>query len=105
MLDTAAQHNGVMNEAWVYILWGRTGILDTGATCDLDRRVREHRRQSSSGFASKYDCHRLVCQEHLGSMTAALKREKMIKGWTRAKKLSLIRSINPQYRDLAPSQV
>jgi putative endonuclease len=93
-----------MSEGWVYILCGRTGTLYTGATTDLDRRVREHRKPSATGFASKYDCHRLVYQERLDSMAAALKREKLIKGWTRAKKLALIRSINPQYRDLALSQ-
>ena len=31
----------------------------------------------------------------------AIAREKQLKGWRRAKKLSLIRTINPEFKDLA----
>ncbi len=89
-----------MDGAWIYILWGRTGTLYTGASCDLERRLREHRKPSATGFAAKYDCRRLVYQERLQSMTAALNREKTIKGWTRHKKLALIRTMNPQFLEL-----
>ena len=96
----AAQNRG-MSGAWVYILWGRTGTLYTGAASNLHRRIREHRKLSASGFAARYDCHKLVYQERLDSMTAALLRAKTIKGWTRAKKIALIKSINPEWKDLA----
>jgi putative endonuclease len=86
---------------WIYILQGRTGTLYTGVTSDLVRRVLQHRAGIRSGFATKYDCHRLVYFEVFASIMAAIHREKVIKGWTRAKKLALIESKNPEWRDLA----
>jgi putative endonuclease len=86
---------------WVYILAGRTGTLYTGVTSDLFRRVMEHRRGIRSGFASRYDCHRLVYFERFAHILPAIAREKTIKGWTRARKIALIESMNPEWRDLA----
>lgn len=90
-----------MRGGWTYILAGRTGTLYTGVTSDLFRRILEHRAGVRSGFASRYDCHRLVYIERFASITAAIDREKVIKGWTRAKKLALIEAGNPEWRDLA----
>src|SRR5271156_434591 len=90
-----------MRRGWVYILVGRTGTLYTGVTSDLYSRVLQHRKGIKSGFASKYDCHRLAYFEEYGDIRSAIAREKMIKGWTRAKKIALIESLNPEWRDLA----
>ena len=86
---------------WVYILAGRTGTLYTGVTSDLYRRVLEHREKIRPGFAAKYDCNRLVFYEASGDIGRSIDREKQIKGWTRAKKIALIESLNPEWKDLA----
>jgi putative endonuclease len=86
---------------WVYILVGRTGTLYTGVTSDLYRRVFEHKNKVRPGFASKYDCTRLVYYESTDDIRRSIDREKQIKGWTRAKKLALVETLNPAWKDLA----
>lgn len=90
-----------MKRRWVYILCGRTGTIYTGVTSNLYNRVLEHRNGIKSGFASKYDYNRLVYFEEFSDITSAIDQEKKIKGGTRAKKLALIKSKNPEWRDLA----
>jgi len=85
----------------VYILGSRTGTLYTGITNDLGRRIAEHRNGVRYGFASKYGCTRLLYAENFPYVEDAIAREKQLKGWKRAKKLDLIRTINPEFRDLA----
>lgn len=41
--------------------------------------------------------------EVCGSIYAAIRREKQLKGWTRAKKIALIESVNPRWIDLSES--
>ncbi len=86
---------------WVYILVGRTGTLYTGVTSNLDRRILERRTKIHSGFAARYDCNRLVYYERLEHIVDAINREKRIKGWTRKKKMDLVRGVNPEWKDLA----
>lgn len=88
---------------WVYILVGRTGTLYTGVTSDLYRRMLQHREKTYPGFAAKYDCNRLVFYEGSGDIGRSIDREKQIKGWTRAKKIALIESLNPEWKDLSES--
>ena len=90
-----------MKPGWVYILAGRTGTLYTGVTSDLDRRMKEHRIKLRPGFAAKYDCNRLVYCEGSDDIRRSIDREKQIKNWTRAKKIALIQSMNPWWKDLA----
>ena len=90
-----------MPKGWVYILAGGTGTLYTGVTSKLSQRVLEHKRGIKSGFASKYHCDRLAYFEEYGDIRSAIAREKTIKGWTRAKKIALIESLNPEWKDLA----
>jgi putative endonuclease len=54
-----------------------------------------------SGFTGKYGCTMLVWFETHENMENAILREKQIKAGTRKKKLALIESLNPQWRDLA----
>ncbi|HEY1807716.1 MAG TPA: GIY-YIG nuclease family protein [Acidobacteriaceae bacterium] len=87
--------------AWTYILSSNSKTLYTGSTNNLHRRVLEHRCGIHSHFASKYRCHRLVWFQQFDTPQAAMARETQIKGWTRAKKIALIQSANPELRDLA----
>ena len=78
----------------------RSGTLYTGVTNDLERRVSEH-RLGLSKFTKKYKLTKLVYYETTSDITAAITREKEIKGWSRDKKLALIRSKNSAMKDLA----
>ena len=89
-----------MPEGHVYILGSNTGTLYTGVTSDFDLRIFQHRNGIKSGFASKYGCNRLLLHERFTDNRAAIAREKVIKGWTRAKKLALIARENPAFKDL-----
>ncbi len=60
----------------------------------------EHANGEGSKFTRKYHVHCLLFYEHFGDVHAAIAREKQLKGWTRAKKEALIRTINPAYEDL-----
>ena len=86
---------------YVYILTNRSKTLYVGVTNDLERRVREHRNRYSAGFTSRYNLNRLVYYEHTSDVEAAITREKQIKGWLRRKKVALIESTNPYWKDLS----
>jgi putative endonuclease len=90
-----------MNEYYVYIMTNNSGTLYTGVTNDLQRRVFEHKNKLGEGFSKRYKLTRLVYYETATDINAAITREKQIKGWLRAKKLKLIESVNPQWRDLS----
>jgi putative endonuclease len=85
----------------VYILASkRNGILYTGVTSNLARRAWEHRSDLVEGFTKKYRVHDLVYFEMHATMPDAIAREKQIKAGSRKKKLELIESVNPGWRDL-----
>ncbi len=52
------------------------------------------------GFTSRYGCKMLVWYERHDDMAGAIAREKQIKAGPRRKKLELIETINPDWRDL-----
>ena len=85
----------------VYILAGkRNGPLYTGVTSDLVKRVWQHKNDVIPGFTQKYSVHMLVYYELADEMATAIAREKQIKGGSRAKKLAMIESMDPGWRDL-----
>jgi putative endonuclease len=86
---------------WVYIMASRTRVLYVGVTNDLERRVFEHKHRLIRGFTSKYNVHRLVYYEDTNDVVAAIAREKQIKAWTRAKRVTLVESMNKAWQDLA----
>ena len=79
----------------------KSRTLYTGVTNDLQRRVYEHKHKLLPGFTSKYNINKLIYLEETSQVTDAIAREKQIKGWTRAKKIALIDSQNPEWRDLS----
>ena len=85
----------------VYILASkRHGTLYVGVTGDLARRVWEHKIDAIDGFTKQYRVHMLVYAEFHATMADAILREKRIKKWRRAWKITLIQSANPDWRDL-----
>ncbi|HCA42622.1 MAG TPA: endonuclease [Bacteroidetes bacterium] len=79
----------------------KSRTLYTGVTNNLMRRVYEHKNKLVAGFTKKYNIQFLVYYESTSSVHSALEREKQIKGWLRAKKISLINSMNPAWKDLS----
>lgn len=75
--------------------------LYIGVTNDLMRRVWQHRTGSGSEFVAQYRLHQLVHAEEFEYVNDAITREKQLKGWTRAKKVALITSENPDWSDLS----
>jgi putative endonuclease len=76
-------------------------VLYTGITNHIERRIEEHRARRVPGFSARYNVRELVYFEVFGDVRAAIAREKQIKGWLRTKKIALIESINPGWRDLS----
>jgi putative endonuclease len=87
-------------EYYVYIMTNKSRTLYTGVTNNLMRRVHEHKNKLVPGFTSKYNIQFLVYYESTPTVHVALEREKQIKGWLRAKKIALVNSINPEWKDL-----
>jgi len=90
-----------MRPSYVYIMTGRSDALYTGVTSILEKRASQHKQKAVYGFTRRYNLTSLVYYEIHEDMTAAIAREKQIKGWTRAKKIELIESVNPEWRDLS----
>ena len=90
-----------MNTYWVYIMTnvGNT-VLYTGVTNDLRRRVAGHKNKTGSKFTGKYNVTKLVFYEAFVRIQDAIAAEKKIKAGSRAKKVKLIESANPQWQDL-----
>ena len=91
-----------MHDYYVYIMTNKKhGVLYTGVTNDLKRRVYEHKKKVTHGFTSKYNLDKLVYFDQTSDVTAAIAWEKQIKGWLRIKKIALIEAMNPSWRDLS----
>jgi putative endonuclease len=86
---------------FVYIMSNRSKTLYTGVTSSLISRVGEHKSGSGSAFTSTYKLDRLVYFERFEDVHRAIGREKQIKGWLRMKKIALIVSVNPTWRNLS----
>jgi putative endonuclease len=86
---------------FVYLLSSDTRTLYIGVTNNLDRRVREHKLRLADGFTKRYDIDRLVYYETFENIEAAIAREKQLKGWRRSKKVDLVTTSNPLWKDLA----
>jgi len=90
-----------MKSYWVYILASRPrGTLYVGMTNDLVRRVYEHREGLADGFTKEHGVKTLVYYEQHATAIGAIQREKNITHWSRKWKIDLIRSQNPDWRDL-----
>jgi putative endonuclease len=90
------------HEYFVYIMTNaRNTVLYTGVTNNLMRRVWEHKNKTGSIFTSKYNINKLVYFEAGSDINQAIFREKQIKAGSRQKKIDLINSINPEWKDLS----
>ena len=60
----------------------------------------EHKYKMLKGFTAKYGINRLMYVEEFVSVDDAIAREKQLKGWRRERKIALIETENPEWRDL-----
>ncbi|HEC25827.1 MAG TPA: GIY-YIG nuclease family protein [Gammaproteobacteria bacterium] len=87
----------------VYLITNKLGgTLYTGVTSDLPKRIWQHKNSVTKGFSAKYNLTKLVYFELFGDIYQAITREKQIKSGSREAKLKLIKSTNPDWRDLYP---
>ncbi len=83
----------------------KSKTLYTGVTSNLQRRVYEHKNKLVEGFTRKYNITKLIYFETTNNVESAIAREKQIKGWLRSKKIALIESMNPEWKDLSEELV
>lgn len=76
---------------WTYMLHCNAGVFYTGHTDNLDRRIADHKAGRFEGFSKRYLPVELVWSQEFTSREEAKAAERRIKGWSRAKKLGLIR--------------
>ena len=85
----------------VYILTNKSHtVLYTGVSSNLGKRVYEHKTKIVPGFTSRYNVDKLVYYETTDDIQAVIARGKQIKAGSRQKKIALIESMNPEWREL-----
>ncbi len=86
---------------YTYILSNkRNTVLYVGVTDDLVKRVWQHKNKVVKGFTEKYNIDKLVYYEIYENPEEAIKREKQLKGGSRADKVALVNKMNSEWRDL-----
>jgi len=87
---------------YVYILASpNKGVLYTGVTSNLYKRIYEHRsKYYSNNFTSKYNCVMLVYYRGFDRIEEAISEEKRIKAGSRKQKENLIDTMNLEWIDL-----
>src|SRR6185312_3271937 len=91
-----------MKIGYVYIMtnkWKTTFYV--GVTADLAKRIIQHKTGKGSEFTGKHHLTDLVYYERIGDIAQAIKREKQLKNWHRSWKINLIKSVNPEMKDLS----
>ncbi len=90
-----------MKQYFFYIMSSQSGTLYIGMTNNLSRRVYQHKAKEIDGFTKRYNIDRLVYFEQFSDVRDAIAREKSVKKWRRSKKIELIKSMNPTWKDLS----
>ncbi len=86
---------------FVYIVTNASKTLYIGVTNNLERRVQQHKEKSVPGFTARYNISRLVYFAQFSDPRDAIEYEKKLKGWSRAKKITLVEESNSTWEDLA----
>ena len=87
---------------YVYILESKYGKSPyIGVTGNIINRMFQHKNHLIKGYTDKYNATKLIYLEEYSDSKDAIKREKQLKGWTRAKKYGLVDKVNPDRKDLS----
>lgn len=92
-------------QGFIYIMGNKRPTLYIGVTSNLVKRVYEHKKDLVEGFCKRYKLHKLLYYEIFDDIGEAIEREKQLKNWHREWKLNLIKSKNPDFKDLYPEIV
>ncbi len=79
-----------MKDYFVYIVKCSDESYYTGVTSNLEQRINEHNYGIFKGYTSKRLPVTLVFSNRFSDVREAIRAEKQIKGWSRAKKEALI---------------
>jgi putative endonuclease len=89
-------------QCFVYLMTNsHNTVIYTGVTSNLLKRIWQHKEKTIKGFTTKYNVNKLVYYEVFDDPVNAIVREKQIKAGSREKKVRLIESINPEWKDLS----
>lgn len=91
----------LVKQYFVYVMASFTRRTYIGITSDLERRVWQHKNGTYESHTKKYKKNRLVYFGEYQWVNDAIAREKQIKGRGQQKKLDLVESMNPDWRDLS----
>ena len=88
----------------VYIITNSTNkVLYTRVTSDLSKMLHEHKtKRYPNSFTARYNVSKLVYIRSFRNIEEAIAEEKRIKGGSRKKKIELIDSFNPNWKELGP---
>ncbi len=76
-------------------------VLYVGVTSGIETRMVKHKtKHYKNSFTAQYNCDKLVFYRHFPTMLEAIAFEKKLKAGSRAKKIALIESMNPEWKDL-----
>ena len=86
----------------VYIIANKqNNVFYTGVTSDLICHIWDHKNKTyPNSFTSKYNCDKLVYYYFYSHIEEAIAAEKLIKGGSRQSKIDLVKSLNPEWKDL-----
>lgn len=90
-----------MKGGYIYIMSNKNlTTFYIGVTSDIKNRIADHKNGVGSKFTSKYNLSELLYYEEFPDIYQAIDREKQLKNWHRQWKINLIRSANPEMKDL-----
>ncbi|MHC4395775.1 MAG: GIY-YIG nuclease family protein [Planctomycetota bacterium] len=90
-----------MKNYYIYIMTSQSKTLYIGMTNDIKKRVYQHKNHLIPGFTDKYNVDQLLYVETTSDPISAIRREKQLKKWRREKKVALVDSQNPDWKDLS----
>jgi putative endonuclease len=93
-----------MKDYFVYILKCSDGSYYTGITSNLEKRIEEHNTGIYKGYTSTRLPVELVYSNRYNDVNEAIRSEKQIKGWSRAKKEALIKGDFELLKELSKSK-
>ncbi|HBB76953.1 MAG: hypothetical protein A2186_02080 [Candidatus Levybacteria bacterium RIFOXYA1_FULL_41_10] len=76
---------------FVYVLLCAGGSFYTGSSNNPDVRFADHKNGKGGRYTRSHKPLKLLYREQLESKSAALKRENQIKGWSREKKIKVLK--------------